>query len=663
MEKYVVLDFETASSCDLKAAGAWRYAEDPTTEILCLAYQEAGREAGVWFPGDAPLAPLIQLWLDEDFAFIAHNAAFEKAIWRRVMVPHFHWPDVPNARWHDTMAAAAYRALPLALERALTALRVPAKKDMEGRRLTLGLSKPRKDGSYERSEAALARVGAYCIDDVLAEAALAQRLGPLPDAEQQVWLLDQRINERGIRLDLPYIRACQDVVRRASEPLEAEFRGVTGGLKVTQAQALLGWANARGAGLPNLQKDTLDAYFLAEEGISAEEYSDIETSAPLPPEVARALRIRRVLGSASVKKLPAMDACICEDGRARGATQYHGAHSGRWAGRLFQPQNFPRGVIAGGDPDEVVHAITHGDLDFMASVWGSPIDVVVSGLRHAIVAAPGRILQAGDFSGIEARVVLALAGQDDKLALLAQGVDVYLDMAQVIYQKALTKKANPRERQVGKATVLGCGFQMAHRTFITHAAKAGVSLEEAEARAIIEAYRYKWAPKVRQLWYDLEGASTDCVARRRATESHGCTFALEDEWLTIRIPSGRKLHYYAPRVERVQTPWDPDQLRLSWSFEGVKTGQWKRIQAFGGLITENVVQAIARDLMVAAMLRAERNGVPVVLTVHDELVTEPVAARADVKGFEQLMSETPAWAKDMGVPVATEAWVGERYRK
>lgn len=618
---------------------------------------------------------LYELVMDPETIFIAHNAQFEKAIWRRVMVEQFKWPDIPNSRWHDTLAIAAMRALPQELDLCTRVLELSQEKDTEGSRLTKSLSKVKKDGYYDRSPETLAKVAAYCQQDIRTEVGLHQRLGWMPGSERAVWLLDQRINERGVRLDLEFVRAAQTVVDRASIPLVAEFGALTGGLKPGQRDKVLQWCQSQGVAVANMQKDYLAALLgetedgEAPEDPFAELNEDIDP-VELPDNVHRALSIKQLVGSASIKKLARMQACVCGDGRARGLLQYHGAGPGRWAGRLLQPQNFPRGTVKldekAPDPAIVVEAIMTGDPDYVESLIGPPVETVVGSLRHAIVADLKRSLVVGDFAGIEARIVLALAGQHDKTALMASGQDVYLHMAEDIYKQprgSMNRKTHAIERQTGKNSVLGCGFQMGWRKF-----KARYCPEQPDefAQQVIKAYREDWAPQVPKVWRGLEQAALKTVWDKVPHEAFGVEYRLEDGWMTARLPSGRKLWYFDPQKCRKAMPWSTDEdpdIRMAWTYKAMKLGRWRTIDAFGGLLTENVVQALARDLLVAAMFKCERNDLPVVLTVHDEIVAEALTHHAEPALLESIMCDIPQWAKEIQVPVSAECWAGRRYRK
>ena len=656
------LDFETAGTIDLLEAGEWRYGQDINTEILCLCWDLDG-VAGHWVPGDDTTL-LAAIASDPDVLFVAHNAGFEKAIWRRIMVPVFGFPDIPDARWHDTMAVAAYKAIPLKLDMAVHTLGLPDEKDTAASRFTIGLSKPNKAGSFAERTSGMPRVLAYCDQDVVAEKGLHDRLGWLEPIERKTWLLDQKINQRGVALDLPFCERAQCVVDNATVPLIAQFRKLVG-VNPTQTAKFLAWCKTNGATLPNLKKETIaDALGCDIDG-DWEPEADDYAAPSLLPAVREALSIRQLAASASIKKLPRMLASVCADGRTRGLLQYHGASTGRWSGRLYQPQNFPKPVIfppkgmkADAWQDLLVGAIMTGDHEYVEMVAGSPMHAVISSLRYAVVAGEHRALAVGDFAGIEARIVLALAGQHDKIALIANGLDPYLDFASVVLGRPVTEKSDPARNKTGKPGVLGCGFGMGHKKL---SFKEGIPLDA--AKAIVDAYRKSWAPCVPKLWYGLEGAASATVWDGAPHEAYGCTYRLEDGWLTCQIPSGRKLWYWNPQKVLRKMPWDEFDIRRGFNYLSFKKGQMRPVNAYGGLLTENVVQALARDIMVHAMHGCERENLPIVLTVHDEIIGEPLARDASATMLQQIMEDRPPWAIEMGCPIEAECWIGQRYRK
>jgi DNA polymerase bacteriophage-type len=653
----VVLDFETRNTggCKLKAAGAWRYAADPTTEVLTLTFHLNG-EHHLWTPA-TPYLPLASLAADPAITFICH-AGFEQAIWHHVMVGRYGFLPIPIERWHDTQAACAYYALPLDLERALTALNLPVTKDKEGRRLTLSLSRPnRKTGAYpEVTPEKLARVAEYNKVDVEGTVALDKALGRLPKRERRVWELDQQINQRGVGIDLDSVRAAKKIADRLFVEAIEEFRKLTD-LSPTQVEKVRRWLCENGTELEDLRAETV------------EETLKIELS----PEARRVLEIRSMVASTSLKKLDRILSCVGSNGRARGLLQYHGATPGRWVGRLLQPQNFPRPTIKA-DPEELVAAVKTEDPDTLRK-WGEPVEVLVSGLRHAIAAQGDALFGVGDFETIEARIVLALAGQNDKVKLLAEGVDVYRDAGADIFRLDADAKAEflaadkkdltPEQaemRQTSKQPVLGAGFGLGWKGYRDRYYPG----DDDFAKRVINFYRNDWAPKVPQLWYDLEHTAIRAMQNPGVvvTAQCGIRYRLETKaglpFLVCQILNGKKFHYAHAALEMRTSEWNP-RPRAAVTYWAIKEHQWRKVIAWHGHLTENVVQALARELLVAAMFRFEARGFPVVLTVHDEIVVEHRGITEEA--VKEIMSERPQWAVDLGLPVAVEAWVGKRYRK
>ena len=652
----VVLDFETRNvgACKLKSAGAWRYASDPATEVLTLTFRIGG-EHHLWTPALSLCDPLATLAGDPAITFVCH-AGFEQAVWHHIMVGKFGFVPIPIARWHDTQAACAYHALPLDLERALTALNLPVTKDKEGRRLVLSLSRPnRKAGLYSKvTPEKLARIAEYNRVDVDGAVAIDAALGRLPKRERRVWELDQQVNHRGVWIDLDFVRAAKKIADQQFVEAIEEFRKLTD-LSPTQVEKVRAWLCENGTELEDLRAETIEETLRVE----------------LSPDARRVLEIRSMVASTSLKKLDRILACVGTGGRARGLLQYHNCTTGRWGGRLLQPQNFPRPSIKA-DPEELVAAVKTENPVALRK-WGEPVEVLVSGLRHAIAAQGDALLGVGDFETIEARIVLALAGQEDKVALLASGDDVYRDVAADIFRVndkagflAINKKdlspAQAEMRQVGKNTVLGCGFGLGWKGFRDKYCKGDDDL----AKRIINTYRNEWAPAVPELWYDLERTAIRAMQCPGAivTAQCGVRYRLEQKaglpFLVCQILNGKKFHYANAALEMRKNEWS-SQPRPAVTYWAIKDHQWRKVIAWHGHLTENVVQALAREILVDAMLRFEARGFPVALTCHDEIVVEHPAITEEI--VKEIMSERSQWAVDLGLPVSVETWVGKRYRK
>jgi DNA polymerase len=661
----VFLDFETRNTggCKLKEAGAWRYAADHATEILSLVYRQNGDgESRLWTPTMAT-HELAALAADPAVVFVCFGD-FEIAVWSEIMTRRHGFPEIPLARWNNTQAVCSSLALPRALGKVLPVLGAPVVKDDAGRRLVLSLSRPhRKTSAYpEATPAILERVSAYNRIDVEALAAIHAATGDLPERERQVWELDQRINQRGIGIDTDFVHAAKGIAEQSRGVLLDEFAGLTGGLSPYQVTASRNWLKGRGFPLENLQDDTVN---------------DALENLIMPTEVMRALQIRLAVAPTSLKKFDAMLACTGSDHRSRGLFLYHAATPGRWSATLFQPQNLPRQTIEiePGEIEDVVTAVKSGDPAAL-ECWGQPLEVLASVLRYALVAADGMQFGCGDFSLIETAILLALAGQHDKCRLIEQGVDLYRDMASTIYRldqeafQAIPKDAltveQQQQRQVGKNTVLGCGYGMGpprfQRNYLRH-----LPAEEAKRFAeetVYIHYRRNWAPRVPKLWRDLERTARRAMLQRgkTATAECGISYKLETvaglPCLVCTLLNGKHIHYQNARVSPDRT----DRWGYPiWSFWAYRRGQWREIEPYGGQLCENCVQALARELLVDAMLRFEARSFPIVAHCHDEITVEHPEITAVT--MQEIMAERPRWAVELDVPVKVEAWVGRRYRK
>lgn len=679
----VVLDFETSSFCDLRLCGADRYAQDPNTEVLSLVYHTEADGYQLWTPSvrEKVHRLLVGYAADPSVTFVSHGT-FEQSIWRWIMVSVFGFASIPIARWEDTQAACALHALPLDLDHALSVMDLPVSKDLEGRKVTLGLSKfDKRTGMLpKKTPEVLGKVYEYNAIDVRGTVLLDGALGPLPPEERAVWEIDQAINQRGIRIDLPFVRACQSLVEDGKRPLVEEFKTITGGLSPTQGIKYLSWLVDQGVVLPDLKRETVAAILGEDDAGIYTDGNDEARVVDLPPNVRRSLFIRSLVGSASLKKLDSMASCAGFDGRVRGLLQYHGATPGRWTGRLLQPQNLPRGSdVVGGSAEDKVDAIIRGDVDhirrtFRKNIPGQtprpcdPLELVVASLRHALVAGVGHTFVAGDYAGIEARIVLALAGQHDKTELMASGVNPYILVAELIYHRPIDKYKDPTEYLIGKNTFLGCGFQMGWKTY---QARYCPDEDEEFAKAGINAYRKGFAPLVPALWKGLETAALNAAHNPgTAYWSHGIGYKVSQiggkTFMVCRLLDGKYIYYFDPRCCMKEMPWSTEEkpdIRPAWKYRAKRLGQWTWMSAYGGILTENVVQALARQLLCRAMERLSVAGFPIVLTVHDEIVCEMPDTRDWQGELNEIMCKPVDWAEAIRLPIAVETWQSERYKK
>lgn len=692
------VDFETRSACSLRNSGAWRYSKHPSTQILCLAfrlpYWESGR-TGLWHPAFPTLGIKQTEWtgdVDELIAWIeeggiveAHNVGFEIAIWVNQLAPKFGFPSVPESSWRCSAAKAASHALPRGLDDALHALSngVAARllgvaddgthmgipmKDKDGVLVMRKVSKPRKPRKMElailarhhlkskryywhESKALYKRLWEYCRADVLAEEALSEAIPDLSDAETAMFLMDRTINHRGFQLDRDAVDTALRLIAAEEKALNGELAKLTNGKvkKATQRAQMLAWFKTVGVYLDNTQSDTII------EALKQPMLGAVQQ---------RGLTLMKELGRSSTAKYAKMRDWMDDDGRVRGGLLYHGASTGRWSGSGVQPHNFVRGNVS--DIEGLWDVLKSGSRSEIANFpsakgkpLGSVMDALANALRGAIVAAPGSQLYVADYASIEARVLLWIAGDEAGLDIFRSGRDIYCEMASAIYGRPITK-ADSTERQVGKAAILGLGYQMGWSKFQATAAKAGSILDDLFAQDVVKTYREKFH-RVKFLWYAQEEAA--CLAVKQPGKQQWAgriRWKCEDRFLYCILPSGRRLAYPDPELREKTTPWGEVKPALTYKGINQLSHKWERQTSYGGMLVENIVQAVSRDLMAEAMLRIERTGIyEVVLTVHDEIIAE--SQQGEITQFESLMAECPKWAA--GCPVAVEGWTGPRYKK
>lgn len=686
------IDFETRSFLDVRNVGAWPYAEHESTEILCLSSRLPRTEPNLWVPGMGHPENLLN-YIEQNGLCEAHNAQFERAIWLRIMLEKMGYP-IPK-RWMDTMAVCAYKALPLGLDAVGEVLNLNIKKDKRGKYLLDKLSKPRKptkkdpriwiddwdlyDELYD-----------YCDRDTETEEELSITIGDLPPAEYKLWMLDQKINQRGVYLDMEAIKAAKVVCEQIEVKWNAELAGVTGGAvtKGTQVARIKKWCDEQGVVIDSLGKDILKDML-----------KDDEKREFLPPQVRRALQIRLELGMASTAKINKFLETVCKDGKVRGMLQYHGAGTGRWAGRGAQPQNFPRGITK---PKDYVHhllgttSLTYGtidendydaarseeliadiklmDSDYLEIKYGTAMGAVSSALRGMMTASPGNRLMVADFSAIEAVVLAWVCGEESKLDVFRNKLDPYCETASGIFGFKVDKKiakdpSHPEfkkhsdARQTGKTCELAFGYQGgvgAWRNFDRTESKTDDEINETK-----DTWRANH-PNIQDAWYGFERAALNAVSTGKPHHYNGITFGTMTDkagnWMYIQLPNGRKLWYYDPELHDDETPWGKPCKKLSYQGkDNNRGGAWGRVETYGGKLTENIVQAIARDLMVEGMIQVEILGYRIILTVHDEIIADVPFGFGSQKEFEEAMAYVPPWAK--GCPVAVDGWTGHRYRK
>ena len=748
----VTIDFETRSAYEIKY-GAYRYAEDASTEIMCLAILFPGESAAVlWHPAYPSLGREEQGWehMERLFSLIkdgceieAHNSQFERAIWQHVGVARLGWPAVHPSKWRCSSALAATFSLPRSLDGASQALGLVQEKDKLGHKTMMKLCKPRAAlkgdleivaehafgdkkrwkeivkpknvyvlkelydhvpavrelNPWKESDEDLDILFAYCKQDTVVEHAISERLGhELPETELKVWQLDQKMNATGIQIDTDMVAAALSVADECKELADARISELTDGAvnSVGQRAAFMDYVNGEpGDGfLANTQKATIE---------EALKHPKLWSS-----DALEALQLRQSQAKTSIKKYVSMDNVVGQDGRARGLLAYHGADTGRWAGRLIQPQNFPRGSVKE-DIDVLCDAVLTGDREYLDVMYGDPMEVMSSALRGAMTSKEGYDLICADYSSIEARGIFWLVGDEAALETFRQGRDIYVATAAEIYGIGYDE-VKPDQRQMGKQAVLGLGYQMGYAKFAETCQGYGMDVSEELSKQVVETYRATYS-KIKSFWREIEDAAKEAVSRSYDSPVYLGKLKLytKDEFLHIELPSGRCLRYYQPRVSQVPSrfndwielfPRKQDETTEAYDerLEGIQaqssmltlrdfcgrfnvspsllkvdakltfmgqnsmTRKYTRQNTYGGKLTENVVQALSRDMMAEAMLTVDEGGLYIpLLTVHDEIVAEVPEGQGSVKEFEDLISILPEWAE--GFPLAAEGWRGKRYRK
>jgi hypothetical protein len=637
-------DIETRSTRDLKSCGAYVYAADPTTEVICIAYAVDAEPMQLWIPGDPIPSEFIEAARNSNWTVCAHNDQFESSIEQLILHPRFDWPLVPLERHRCTLAMACAASIPAQLDKAAAALGLEQRKDAAGHRVMRLLSRPKPGGDWYDNESQLRRLYDYCRQDVETERALFYKLPPLSDSEQALWTLDQRINARGFYADGSLIRAALGVVEIAHRELENELRRITGGTvaNVSQTERIISWLAKQNCVVKDVQKGTLKQALRRK---------------ALTPETRRVIELRLAGAHAAAAKPARLLEWQGTDGRVRGAFRFHGASTGRWTSLGVQIQNLKReGDNLGPD---VVAAIASGDLERVRALAPQPLELIGGIARAMICAKPGARLIIADFSGIESRVTAWVSGQQSKLDQWAK-FDQTQDLNDDPYFMLGRRLGLPPEqaRAIGKTADLAFGYMGGAGAWARLAPE-----EDASDEAQVKRYQQAWRaarPRTVELWYALDRAALAAVRTRGKIFPCGrVAFRCDDSFLQLRLPNGRKLSYATPSL--ITT----DRGNIAASFKSYDQGRWDACRhghgAYGGVWVENLVQAVARDLLAEAMQRLEAAGYTIVLHVHDEIVAEVPHGFGSEEEFRRLMLELPAWAT--GLPLAAKVRTGERYSK
>lgn len=647
------VDLETFSPVNLTKSGVYPYAEHPDFDVLLFGYSIDGNPVKVVDVASSEQLPaeVAEALVDPGVTKWAFNAAFERVCLSAWLARHH--PDLiagrnflDPAQWHCTMVWSAYLGLPMSLEQVATVLDLPVRKDSAGKKLIRQFCTPATPSVFNqggmRNPPASDPDGweqfiSYNRRDVEVELAIHDRLAgfPMPEAEWDTYALDQNVNDTGIRLD-------RVLVDHAVQ-CDRQHRAAT----LTRAQELTGLEN------PNSPIQLKE--WLADHGTPLQSLTKDEVAAALDTatgQVREVLLLRGELAKSSVKKYEAMQHVAGRDGRGRGFLQFYGAgRTGRFAGRLVQVQNLPRNYLP--DLSEARSLVRTGNYDAVELLYDSVPDTLSQLIRTAFIPADGHRFVVADFSAIEARVIAWLAGEATTLEAFRDGKDLYCETASRMFGVPVDKHgANAELRQKGKIAVLACGYQGGVGALKAMGALR-MGLAESELQPLVDAWRAA-NPNVVQLWADINAAAIEAISTRQPTGVGALTFTVESGIMFIRLPSGRRLAYVKPKLGENRFGG------TAITHEGITTGRkWGQLETYGGKLTENIVQAVARDLLTFGMHQVDRAGHRIVMHVHDEIVVE--TATATVDEICKLMAITPDWAT--GLPLAADGYVCDFYMK
>lgn len=688
MPRHLHLDFETFSKADLKKVGAYRYAFDPSTEILCAAMAINDEEPVVWDQSmtDDDLWELtrhLDALEDPETLIYCHNAAFEMAICQAKLEAQMGVKCPSLDRFRCTLSFARRACLPGKLEQLAEELQITNLKDKKGSSLIKKFSvmQPAKKPSKKNPEGlppcriypkddkeAFQQFKDYCAQDVRAEQGVAKKLAYFDDPiNNSNYTLDAKINARGVPVNLSALRHAQKLIEEESLVVSAKFRQLTG-FEITQNARLLEWLTEQGEAFENLQAETIDTYL---------EPHEAETKVS---NVVQALRMKQSLAYASIKKIPTMLACAGpHDNRIRGMLNHHGATTGRWTASLVQFQNMKRPTI---DNSEAAYRdICNGiSRDMLEITYGPVLEVISSCIRHFVhdvdktcpdcegygdcgaCDGDGNVdfpFIDADYAAIEARIVNWLAGQEDALQQYRDGVDRYKLMASVIYSIAIEEVNKFPQRFVGKQATLGCGFQMGAKKFRETCARYGYDLPVGLEEVAINAFR-ETHDKLVQYWYDIEKAAMKAILHKgKKIEVRNVAFLHADvegvPFLLLRLPSGRKLSYPRPRISK-----DRHNKTVAAYYGNIKGTTWGEVTTYGGRWVENITQAVAADIMANGSHKAEAKGYEIATLIHDQALSFFKEGQT-VEEFVSLLTDLPEWAD--GLPIEAEGGLVPFYKK
>ncbi len=645
MGRILEADIETFSDVDLIKCGVYAYADSPAFEILLFAYSFDGGETQIidLAQGEQLPAEVEEAIFDVSVTKTAYNANFE-----RTCLSKYFGRYIPPESWHCSAVQAAMLALPRSLEDVGRVLGLDEQKMKEGKELIRYFCVPCKptkaNGGRTRNLPCHAPekwelFKTYCKRDVDVEKSIRRKLHnfPIPESEMELYRLDQRINDRGVLVDMKLVRNAVSCERLHKEVVTKRAYELTGLENPNSVAQLKGWLGDMGMEAESLSKKAVAEMIAETDG-----------------EVEELLRLRLLMAKTSVKKYEAMERSVCSDGRVHGMLMFYGANrSGRWSGKNVQIQNLPKNDIP--DLELARDLVKQGRFEDVEMFYDSTPNVLSELIRTAFIPKPGCRFVVADFSAIEARVMGWLSGEEWVLDVFRGDGKLYEMTASRMFGIPMTEigKGSP-ERAKGKVASLACQYGGSTGALVSMGA-LDMGLTEEELPPLVAAWR-KANPHMVQFWWDVDAAAIKAVREKQKTKVGKIIFEYKSGILFITLPSGRKLSYVKPRM--AVNKFGRDGL----TYEGISENKkWSRIETYGPKLVENIVQGTARDLLAEAMLRVEEKGYPIVMHCHDEIIAEVPEGTGSVDEMCEVMAVQPEWA--VGLPLRADGYECSFYQK
>ena len=647
----ISIDIETFSDIDLGKCGVYRYAESPSFDILLFSYSMDDGQIKLIDLASGEKLPeeIINALMDASIIKTAFNANFERVCLMkylcRVLGKEVY---LDPSSWRCSEVQAAMLGLPLHLEGVAQVLQLEEQKMSEGKALIRYFCMPCKptaaNGGRTRNLPSDApekweQFKAYNIRDVEVELAIRKKLEkyPIPEAEHDLYVLDQKINDRGFQADMNFVMQAITCDRQFSVAATEKAYELTGLENPNSVAQLKDWLVGRGVEVESLSKKNVQELVGETEG-----------------EVKEALKLRLLMAKTSVRKYEALERAVCSDGRVHGLLQFYGANrTGRWAGRLVQVQNLPQNHLE--DLKLARDLVKEGRFEDIELLFGNIPGVLSELIRTAFVPKEGHRFIVADFSAIEARVISWLAGEKWRLEVFASHGKIYEAAASMMFHVPIEEvtKGSPL-RQKGKISELACGYGGGVGALKAMGALE-MGVEEDELQGLIDNWRTA-NPRIVNFWWEVDKAAITAVKERTKTRTHGIIFTYQSGMLFVTLPSGRNLVYVKPKLMLNKFG------REGLTYEGIgATKKWERIETYGPKIVENIVQATSRDLLADAMLRLDQAGFAIVAHVHDEVICEVPEGESSVEEICSFMSKGPKWAQ--GLPLTADGYECEFYQK